>query len=388
MNRKQPSAVWAIFLVSAFVATLSTSKPIAARAAGPAATSTPKSEPKPAAAPAKRTENEILADLRAAKEQLDTAMPALSAVADPLFRKEDGPKVRPLLQNAAALLDELAQSQTDNTEREALQRDRCQYLAILAALGDDEAEASLEKTAGGDGANALAAQSAIALRKWWQASKDAAAQQKILTDYTAIARSNPESNNVALTLAVMAGIGPATDDMPVKIAEVLRKVMKGERAKKLAAQLDPSGAQRDLVHKGLVAAGRTASGKNFSTDDWKGKVVLLDFWATWCGPCNAEIPRMKELYKTYHGKGLEIVGLDCDGSDDTVNSFVKQKEMPWPQMREAAQSESEPWHPLASAWGVNGIPTMFLIDKRGVLRFIDAREDTAAKIESLLGEKK
>ena len=60
--------------------------------------------------------------------------------------------------------------------------------------------------------------------------------------------------------------------------------------------------------------------------------------------------------------------------------------MPWPQLREESQTESESWHPLAKQWGVAGIPTMFLVDKKGVLRFIDAREDTAAKIETLLGE--
>ncbi len=114
--------------------------------------------------------------------------------------------------------------------------------------------------------------------------------------------------------------------------------------------------------------------------------MLVDFWATWCGPCNAEIPRVKDLYKTYHAKGFEIVGVDCDSSDDTVDPFIKKKEMPWPQLREESQSESESWHPLAKQWGVAGIPTMFLVDKKGVLRFIDAREDTAAKIESLLAE--
>ena len=63
--------------------------------------------------------------------------------------------------------------------------------------------------------------------------------------------------------------------------------------------------------------------------------------------------------------------MDCDGSDDTVNPFVKQKEMPWPQLHKESQSQSEPWHPLAKQWGVNGIPTMFLVDKKGVLRFIE-----------------
>ena len=244
----------------------------------------------------------------------------------------------------------------------------------------------LAKTAATGGAKGLTAESAIVLSKWWRGSKDAAAQQAILADYTSVAQKNPTSEKVVLTLAVMASVGPASEEVAVKVVEVLRKVMTCDKAKKLAAELDPSGALRELLGKPLVVAGRSTAGKTLTTADWKGKVVLVNFWATWCGPCNAEIPRVKELYKTYHAKGFEIVGLDCDGSDDTVNPFVKQKEIPWPQLREESQSESEPWHPLAKQWGVNGIPTMFLVDKKGVLRFIDARDDTAKKIESLLAE--
>jgi thiol-disulfide isomerase/thioredoxin len=362
--------------------TVPTEKPTAA----PAVNATAASAAKTISAPRDRDEKAILADLRAAKQKLDTAMPAISAIADPVFRKEDGPKVRPLLQTTADLLGELAAAQKDDTERQGLEDDRCQYLALLAALGDKSADAILEKIAATGGSKSLTAKSAIILSKWWRGSKDAAAQQKILADYLAVAKTNPTSDKVVLTLAAMATVGPASDDVALKVAEVLRKVMKGEKAKKIAAELDPSGAQRDLLGKPLAAAGRTTTGNTLSSAGWKGKVVMVDFWATWCGPCNAEIPRIKELYKTYHAKGFEIVGLDCDSNDDTVNSFIKQKEMPWPQLREASQSESEPWHPLAMQWGVIGVPTMFLVDKKGVLRFIDARDDTATKIESLLAE--
>lgn len=333
-----------------------------------------------------RSKSTTLDDLRAVKQKLDAVMPVMSAIADPEFRKADGPTVAPLLQQAADLLDKLAAAQENPAERQGLERDRCQYLAMLATLGDQNAAATLAKLAAGDGNQTLVAKSALLLSKWWSDSKDSAAQEKLLTDYTAVAKNNTTSDNVVLTLAVMATVGPANDDLSIKAAEVLRKVMSGERARKLAAQIDPSGAQRDLLGKPLAATGRTTDGKAFSTADWKGKVVLVDFWATWCGPCNAEIPRMKEIYKTYHPKGLEMVGLACDGSDDTVNTFVKQKDMPWTQMREESQSESDPWHPLAIRWGVIGVPTMFLIDKKGVLRFIDAREDTAAKIENLLAQ--
>lgn len=328
----------------------------------------------------------LVKELRATKDKLDDAMPAMSAIADPEFRTSDGAKIRPLLKKSAELLLKLAAKEKDDSERAGLERDRCQYLGMLATLGDDDARASLEELAGGLGSQTIMAKSALALSKWWQASKDAAAQEKILTDYTTVAKANTTNDNVVLTLAIMATIGSASDDNSIKAAEVLRKVMTTDRAKKLASQIDPNGALRELVGKPLVASGRTTLGKTFSTADWKGKVVMLDFWATWCGPCNEEIPRMKEIYKTYHSKGLEMIGVDCDSDDDTVISFTKDKQMPWPQLRETSQGGSEQWHPLAVQWGVMGIPTMFLIDKKGVLRYIDAREDTNSKIEALLSQ--
>jgi thiol-disulfide isomerase/thioredoxin len=341
---------------------------------------------KESAATSGRGEKAILAELSSTKEKLDAVMPSISSIADADFRKQDGPKARPLLQQTADLLQELAAVQKDDAERQGLEDDRYQYLAMLATLGDDAATANLEKSAAAGGNKALAAKAALALSKWWLASKYAEAQEKILTDFTAVAKANPASEKVALSLAVMASVGSANDDVAMEVVAVLRKVMTGEKARQLAAELDPNGAQRELIGKPLAAAGRTSTGKTLTSADWKGKVVLLDCWATWCGPCNAEIPRIKELYKTYHSKGLEIVGLDCDGDDDMVNTFVKEKEMPWPQLREESQSEKEPWHPLATQWGVGGIPTMFLVDKKGVLRFIDARADTAAKIDKLLAE--
>lgn len=335
---------------------------------------------------AARDEDAILKDLDQAKDKLAEVMPSIASIADADFRKQDGPKAIAPLKRVSALLKELSAIQTDETERKQIEDVRCQYLAVLATLGDNDSKALLEKSASGKDAKALAAKSALVLAKWWRNSKDADAQTKILKGYADVAKADPTSERIAMTLAVMARTGAANDDVSNAVVAVIRKTLTSDEAKKIAAELDPLGALRELLDKPLVVSGRTTAGKSHSTADWKGKVVLVDFWATWCGPCNAEIPRVKELYKTYHPKGLEIVGVDCDSDDDTVNSFVKDKDMSWTQLREESQSEKQPWHPLATQYGVNGIPTMFLIDKKGTLRFVDAREGTAEKIEKLLAE--
>ena len=100
----------------------------------------------------------------------------------------------------------------------------------------------------------------------------------------------------------------------------------------------------------------------------KGKVVVVDFWATWCGPCVAEMPTMKKLYAEYHGQGVEFLGISLDqpkeqGGLDALKKFVKEKEIPWPQYYQGKGWQSD----FSSSWGINSIPSMFLVDQDGKL---------------------
>jgi len=184
----------------------------------------------------------------------------------------------------------------------------------------------------------------------------------------------------------MANVGPANGDVSKKAIDIIRTNMKGDDAKAMLAELESGMAQKELVGKPFAVEGRTSTGGKFSSDSLKGKVVLVDFWATWCGPCIGELPNVKKAYADFHDKGFEIVGVSCDTGDDVLNSFTKENVMPWVQLREASQSEAERWHPLAKRYGVDGIPQMFLIDRQGVLRYVDAREDLADKVKKLVAE--
>jgi thiol-disulfide isomerase/thioredoxin len=100
--------------------------------------------------------------------------------------------------------------------------------------------------------------------------------------------------------------------------------------------------------------------------------VLVDFWATWCGPCIAEIPNVLEQYEKYHDKGFEVVGVSLDQDREALEKFVAEQKIPWPILFE--KPEGEGWqHPLATFYGITGIPTVVLIGRDGKVITLDAR---------------
>ncbi len=196
-------------------------------------------------------------------------------------------------------------------------------------------------------------------------------------DLRDLIRDYPKSDGPSEEMLDLAARSP--DEKARSIANEILALPGSEKNK---AKAEGILRRLDAVGKPLDIKFTALDGRSVDLSQMKGKVVLVDFWATWCGPCVEEIPQIKEAYERFHAKGFEVVGISFDGLQQSLQRFIEQKKLPWPQYFDGKDFANK----FGLQYGIAEIPIMWLVDKKGDLRELNARDDLHNKVDKLLAE--
>jgi len=135
---------------------------------------------------------------------------------------------------------------------------------------------------------------------------------------------------------------------------IISSIQQHEESRKIRRTLTNGAKFPDFSEKDLL-------GNPLSVSQYEDKVVLVEFWATWCVPCVAELPNILKAYNKHHSNGLEVIGISLDQDEQKLKSFLKAKEIPWVQYFDGKGWENK----LAVKYGIDLVPATFLLDRQG-----------------------
>jgi thiol-disulfide isomerase/thioredoxin len=279
----------------------------------------------------------------------------------------------------------LAQVQPADAAYEKASGVKLESLMMLGRLGDEQAAAALPAYAetlaqGPSQALAMEAKRILIVAKAQQVlgSGDVAAGPGLIAQTKELFLADPTDQNSAGLAMQLAG---AFEQMPggeglsveaYKTFGPLFAASSSEAVRQMGESFAGTLRRLSLPGNPMVVKGTHLDGRPFDPAALTGKVVLVDFWATWCGPCVAEIPNVREQYEKYHARGFEVIGISLDQDREALVKFVKDQKIPWPILFE--QSTGADWqHPLATYYGISGIPTVILIGRDGKVIDLNAR---------------
>jgi len=201
--------------------------------------------------------------------------------------------------------------------------------------------------------------------------------------------NDPQSAGLAMQLASALEQMPGGEPLAQAAYKAFGPILATSTNERVRAMGDSfAGTLRRLSLPGhpMEITGTLLNGKPFDQKSLAGKVVLVDFWATWCGPCVAEIPNVLEQYEKYHDKGFEVIGISLDQDRQALEKFVAEQKVPWPILFE--KPEGDGWqHPLSTFYGISGIPTVILIGRDGNVITLNARGEKLGQQLELLFQK-
>jgi len=197
--------------------------------------------------------------------------------------------------------------------------------------------------------------------------------------------ADPAGASLATMLGRYMGYAGATETGAVFYERVGQAMEKSDNPAMVSRAAKMIGAARlmRLPGKEIEVFGNVADGSEFDWSSYRGKVVLVDFWASWCGPCIGELPNMKRNLASYGDKGFEIVGINLDSSRDAFEKCIEDKEITWTNLL-GDPTEGGGWdHPMATYYGISAIPTAILVDQQGKVVSLRAR---GSELDRLLAD--
>lgn len=134
-------------------------------------------------------------------------------------------------------------------------------------------------------------------------------------------------------------------------------------------------------HQGKIAPGFSLprlTGETASLNDYKGQVVLINLWATWCPPCKAEMPTLNNYYQANKDKGFVVLAINDQEDATTVNNFIKTSGFTFPVLLDTQ-------HQVLDAYNVRALPTTFIIDRNGIIQYVHMGEISRQQLEEIVG---